>query len=232
MGPGWRSNCKRMTEGKIMRFATIAVPLLLSAVVVRAEHTKERLQAATEVFNEIMATPDKGIPRDLLAKAHCAVIVPDLKKAAFIVGAKYGAGFVTCRKAGGWSAPASIKVEGGSVGFQIGGQNTDVVMLVMNERGMRRLLEDKFTLGAEASIAAGPVGREAAAMTDAHLSADILSWSRNKGLFAGIALTGATLRGDLDANRELYGSKMHSKEILNGAVTTPPEAQSLLSALS
>jgi len=125
-----------------------------------------------------------------------------------------------------------VKVEGGSVGFQIGGQNTDVVMLIMNQRGMRRLLEDKFTLGAEASIAAGPVGREAAAMTDAQLSADILSWSRNKGLFAGISLSGATLRADSDANRELYGSKMANKEILNGAVTSPPEAQALLSALS
>jgi SH3 domain-containing YSC84-like protein 1 len=208
------------------------VPLLLSAVALRAEHSKERLQAATEVLNEIMATPDKSIPRDLLEKAHCAVIVPDLKKAAFIVGAKYGAGFVTCRRAGGWSAPASVKVEGGSVGFQIGGQNTDVVMLVMNQRGMKHLLEDKFTLGAEASVAAGPVGREAAAMTDAQMSADILSWSRNKGLFAGVALTGATLRADSDANRELYGSKLPNKEILNGSVTAPPEAEPLLSALT
>ena len=123
-------------------------------------------------------------------------------------------------------------MEGGSVGFQIGGQNTDVVMLVMNERGMKHLLEDKFTLGAEASVAAGPVGREAAAMTDAQLSADILSWSRNKGLFAGISLSGATLRADSDTNKELYGSKLPNKEILHGSVAAPADAQPLLNALS
>ena len=180
-----------------------------------------------------MATPDKSIPKDLMDKANCVAIVPGLKRAAFIVGAKYGAGFAMCRQDhDGWGAPAAVKVEGGSFGFQIGAENTDVVMLVMNERGMRRLLEDKFTLGAEASVAAGPIGREAAAMTDVQLSAEILTWARSKGLFAGIALTGATLRSDKDANRELYGRSMDNKTILLGKVNPPPEAQPLIAQLN
>src|SRR5205807_8836425 len=138
---------------------------------------------AARTFNEIMATPDKGVPQDLLDKSHCTVIVPGVKSAAFVVGAKYGRGFAVCRKAGGgWGAPEAVRVEGGSFGFQIGGSSTDVVMLVMNERGMRRLLEDKFTLGGEATVAAGPVGRTTSANTDVQMSAEILSWSRAKGL--------------------------------------------------
>src|SRR5579871_6766473 len=155
----------------------------------------KRLIAAADSFKEVMDVPDKAIPQDLLNKAQCAVIVPGLKKGAFIIGAKYGKGFVSCRNKGaGWSAPAAIRVEGGSFGFQIGGAETDVFMLVMNDKGMQRLLSTKFTLGGEASVAAGPVGRDTQAQTDAAMTAEILTWSRQRGLFAGLALNGATLR--------------------------------------
>jgi lipid-binding SYLF domain-containing protein len=198
-----------------------------------AETAQERLADATSIFKEIMSTPDRGIPEDLLDKAHCVVIVPGLKQAAFGVGGKYGRGFAVCRRGkAGWGAPAAVRVEGGSFGFQIGASSTDVVMLVMNERGMRRLLEDKFTVGAEASVAAGPVGRSVSAQTDAQLSADILSWSRSKGLFAGIALSGATLRNDLDENRELYGSTLHNKQILLTNRKPPAGADSLTALLN
>lgn len=152
----------------------------------------KRLNDAAVVFSEIMATPDKGIPQDLLEKAHCIVIVPDLKTAAFVVGGKYGKGYVSCRNTGGtgWSAPGTVRIEGGSVGFQIGGSSTDLIMLVMSERGADKLLSSKFTLGAEGSVAAGPVGRTATAQTDAQMRADILSWSRSQGLFVGLALEG------------------------------------------
>ncbi len=198
-----------------------------------ADTAQERLEDSTQIINEVMATPDKGIPQELLEKAHCIVIVPGLKQAAFGVGGKYGRGFATCRRqTGGWGAPSAVRVEGGSFGFQIGGSSTDVVMLVMNERGMRRLLEDKFTLGANASVAAGPVGRTTAAQTDAQISAEILSWSRSRGLFAGVALEGATLRNDLDENQELYGQKLHSKDILMTDRAVPTGAQMLIATLN
>ena len=183
-----------------------------------------RLADATKVFNEIMATPDKGIPQDLLRKAHCVVIVPGMKQAALGIGGKFGRGFAVCRhNRANWGGPAGIRVEGGSVGFQIGASNTDVVMLVMNDRGMSRLLEDKFTLGSEATVAAGPVGRQASASTNVQMSAEILSWSRSKGLFAGIALQGATLRPDNDVNKELYGAELTNKEILTRNSWTAPK---------
>jgi lipid-binding SYLF domain-containing protein len=216
-----------------MRVFRLSLPFLLLALTLRAETAQERLKEATEVFNEIMSTPDKGIPQDLLQKAHCIVIVPGLKQAAFIVGGKYGVGYALCRRdRGGWGAPAAVRVEGGSFGFQIGASSNDVVMLIMNERGMRRLLEDKFTVGGEASVAAGPVGRATTAQTDAQLSAEILSWSRSKGLFAGIAITGATLRPDKDANKELYGRELTNKEILLGNIKPPAQAQPLISTLN
>jgi lipid-binding SYLF domain-containing protein len=219
-----------------MRKIALALSLSSAAFMLQAADTAaERLSDSAKVFNEIMATPDKGIPQDLLEKANCAVIVPGMKQAGFIVGGKYGKGFAVCRKGGaggGWGAPEAIRVEGGSFGFQIGASNTEVVMLVMNEKGMRRLTEDKFTLGAEATVAAGPVGRQSTAQTDAQLSAEILSWSRSKGLFAGIALTGATLRPDNDVNQELYGSKLTAKEILTGGTQPPPAAEPLLTALN
>jgi lipid-binding SYLF domain-containing protein len=186
------------------------------------------------VFSEIMAAPDKGIPQDLLEKAHCIVIVPDLKTAAFVFGGKYGKGYLSCRNTSGmgWSAPGTVRIEGGSVGFQIGGSSTDLIMLVMTERGSQKLLESKFTLGAEGSVAAGPVGRTATAQTDAQMHADILSWSRSQGLFAGLALQGATLRQDLDDNATLYGKKIENREIVTGGVLAPRGAARLLAVLN
>ena len=193
-----------------------------------------RLQEAAAVFSEIMAAPDKGIPQDLLQKAHCIVIVPGLKTAAFVMGGKYGKGYLSCRGANqaGWSAPATMRIEGGSVGFQIGGSSADLIMLVMSERGADKLLESKFTLGGEGSAAAGPVGRTATAQTDAQMHADILSWSRTRGLFAGIALEGATLRQDLDDNTTLYGKALETREIVRTGVPAPKSAARLLALLN
>jgi len=180
-----------------------------------------------------MGTPDKGIPQDLLDKAQCAIVVPNLKKAAFVVGGEYGKGFAICRNpnGAGWGAPAAVKLEGGSVGFQIGGSSTDVVMLVMNRHGMEKLMGDKFTLGADASIAAGPVGRTAAAQTDVKMEAEILAWSRTKGLFAGISLNGAKLGPDKDEDRTLYGRDVTHREILNGGMRAPSGGNDLAAAL-
>ncbi|HTD45496.1 MAG TPA: lipid-binding SYLF domain-containing protein [Bryobacteraceae bacterium] len=195
------------------------------------DEVNKRLEEAATVFSEITAAPDKGIPQDTLEKAHCAVIVPGMKKGAFIVGAQYGKGFVTCRSGGGWSAPAAIKMEGGSFGLQIGGSETDVVMLVMNEHGAQKLMESQFTLGGEGEVAAGPVGRTATAETDAKLHAEILSWSRSRGVFAGISLKGATLRTDQEDNEALYGKKMDTKEVINGKVATTPTGRRLTDML-
>jgi lipid-binding SYLF domain-containing protein len=194
----------------------------------------KRLQEASAVFNEIMAAPDKGIPQDLLAKSYCIVIVPSLKTGAFIVGAKYGKGYLSCRNrtGSGWSAPGTVRIEGGSVGFQIGGSATDLIMLVMSEQGADKLLSSKFTLGGEASVAAGPVGRTATAQTDAQMHAEILSWSRSQGLFAGLALEGATLRQDLDDNQSLYGSKLENREIVTKSTPVPRAAERLIELLN
>jgi len=216
-----------------MKSEALFVLMALSAATLpAAESAANRLSAAAEVFSDVMSTPDKGIPQDLLAKAQCVVIVPGLKKGAFVVGGEYGKGFAECRRpGGGWGAPAAVRVEGGSVGFQLGGSETDVVMLVMNHHGMERLMTDKFTLGADASIAAGPVGRTADAKTDAAMTAEILAWSRAKGLFAGISLSGATMRNDLDSNKELYGSRLTNKEIINSDRRPPEPAQRLIAEL-
>jgi lipid-binding SYLF domain-containing protein len=181
-----------------------------------------------------MAAPDKGIPQNLLDKADCIVIVPGLKKGAFVFGAKYGRGFFSCRAKGGvgWTAPAAVRVEGGSFGLQIGGSETDVIMLVMNQHGADRLLSSKFTLGGDASVAAGPVGRTATAETDAYMTAEILTWSRARGLFAGISLSGATLRQDLDTNKALYGRRLQNKEIIQGNVAPPPAAKHFIAVLN
>ena len=191
----------------------------------------KRLEESAMVLKEVMGAPDKGIPDELLEKAHCVVIVPGMKKAAFIVGAKYGKGFLSCRTANGWSAPGSVRIEGGSVGFQIGGSETDVVMLVMNARGADKLLSSKFTLGGEGEVAAGPVGRETSAQTDAKMTAEILSWSRARGVFAGVSLQGATLREDLDDNEALYSSRMQNVDIVKKQVAFPQAASNLQSVL-
>jgi lipid-binding SYLF domain-containing protein len=173
------------------------------------------------------------MPQDLLAKAECVIIIPGMKKAALGVGAQYGRGFVECRNqsGSGWSAPAAVRMEGGSVGLQIGASSTDLVMLVMNKRGMDKLLESKFTIGADASAAAGPVGRTASASTDAQMGAEILAWSRSKGAFAGVSLNGATLRSDEDENAELYGTKLSNREVLASDRQPPAAAQQLISQL-
>jgi len=210
------------------------VLLALTPLLAKEAEPVKRLEESATVFSEIMATPDKGIPQDLLAKAHCIVIVPGLKKGAFIVGGKYGKGYLSCRKKSGvgWSAPGTVRIEGGSVGFQIGGSETDVILLVMNERGADRLLSSKFTLGGEGEVAAGPVGRSATAQTDAYMRAEILSWSRSRGVFAGISLQGATLRQGLDGNAVLYGKKLENREIVTQRIKPPRSALKLLSLLN
>ena len=200
----------------------------------RETRVDDRLDASAETLTEMMHASDHGIPQELLENAKCVVVVPGMKKAGFIFGAKYGRGFATCRRAGGsgWSAPAAMQVEGGSFGFQIGASETDVALLVMNDGGMKRLLSDKFTLGGEATVAAGPLGRDAAAQTDAELHAEMLSYSRSRGLFAGISLEGATLAPDPDTNRELYRHDATNREILTGNFKTPAAAGKFERALN
>jgi lipid-binding SYLF domain-containing protein len=184
-------------------------------------------------MKEVLAAPDKGIPEDLLRKAQCVVVVPGVKQGAFIVGGKYGRGFLVCRVAdGSWGAPGALRIEGGSVGFQIGGSETDVIMLVMDERSMKGILSSKFTLGGSADVAAGPVGRSSTAQTDASMNAKILSYSRARGIFAGIALTGATLRQDLDENAEMYGKQITNEEIVKTNPKPPAAAAELLAVLA
>jgi lipid-binding SYLF domain-containing protein len=216
-----------------MRLIVLAAVAITPLLAVDNEPAK-RLREAASVFSEVMAAPDRGIPQDLLEKAHCIVIVPGLKTAAFVVGGKYGKGYLSCRnKSGaGWSAPGTVRIEGGSVGFQIGGSATDLIMLVMSERGADKLLSSKFTLGGEASVAAGPVGRTATAQTDAQMHAEILSWSRSQGLFAGLALEGATLRQDLDDNATLYGTKLENRDIVTGGRPAPQAAAKLMGLLN
>jgi len=204
----------------------LAIAGTMSAAAIAADReakVADRLDASSDTLTEMMKASDHGIPHDLLNKAKCVVVIPGMKKVGFILGAKYGSGFAVCRRAGnvGWSAPAAMRAEGGSVGFQIGGSETDIVLLVMNDGGMKHLLADKFTLGGEATAAAGPLGRDAAAETDAMMHAEMLSYSRSRGLFAGISLEGATLRTDSDANKELYRRAITNREILTGRVKTP-----------
>src|SRR5258705_7809012 len=198
------------------------------------EKTQERLNDSTSLFSEVMDTPDKAIPQDLLNKSYCIVLVPGLKKAALVFGGKFGRGYAVCRNQSGqgWGPPAAIRIEGGSVGFQIGVSSTDVILLVMNERGMKRLTTSKFTIGADATAAAGPVGRNATAQTDAFMSAEILSWSRSKGLFAGVSLDGATLRTDLDENEVMYGQRWNTKQILGSGAKPPETASKLIGELN
>jgi lipid-binding SYLF domain-containing protein len=205
-----------------------------SSLLLAESDAPKRLDAAASIFKEVMGIPDKSIPQDLMNKAQCIIIVPDLKKGAFIIGGKYGKGFVSCRnKSGvGWTAPGSIRVEGGSFGLQIGGAEADIFMLIMNEKGMNRLLSSKFTLGGDATVAAGPVGRSSQAETDAAMTAEILTWSRSRGLFGGIALTGGTLREDSDWNNELYGRKTTNREILTGQIPPPAAAKNFMEELN
>ncbi len=199
----------------------------------REAKVNDRLDASADTLIEMMRASDHGIPQDLLNKAKCVVVIPGMKKAGFIFGGKYGRGFAVCRRASGsgWSAPAAMQVEGGSFGFQIGASDTDVALLVMNDGGMKHVLSDKFTLGGEATVAAGPVGRDTAAQTDVEMHAEMLSYSRTSGLFAGISLEGATLAPDPDTNREMYGHDTTNREILTGNFKAPAAAAKFERAL-
>ncbi len=209
--------------------------LALSAIAAWGQgEAAKRLEEAATVFSEVMGTPDKAIPQELLDRAQCAVVVPGMKGGAFIFGAKYGKGFISCRKksGAGWTGPGAVRIEGGSFGLQIGGTETDVILLVMNERGTQRLLSSKFTLGGDASVAAGPVGRNATAQTDAYMTAEILSWSRSRGVFAGVSLQGSTLRQDLDDNKQMYGKSVTNSQIVEGELPPPKGAEKLINLLT
>jgi lipid-binding SYLF domain-containing protein len=194
--------------------------------------TEKRLKNAADVFESIMSVPDKAIPQTLLNKAECVIIVPGLIKAALGIGGEYGRGFASCRTGtSSWGPPVAVRLTGGSFGLQLGAQATDLVMLVMNKRGFERLLKDQFTIGGEASAAAGPVGRSAAAETDALMNAEILSWSRSRGVFAGVSLNGTVVHIDQGEDEKLYGKPLTSKEILEGTKTIPESARVLTSVL-
>jgi len=220
-----------------MRKLTITMICACGVFPLWAQGTESaRLKESFDVLNEILKTNDKGIPKDLLDKAECAVVFPSVKKAAFVVGASYGRGVLTCRSGqsfdGPWSAPAMFALEGASFGLQIGGEATDFVLLVMNEKGAESVMSSKVKLGADASAAAGPVGRTASAETDAVMKAEILSWSRAKGVFGGVSLAGSTLRSDDGANKNLYNQKLEAKEIVRaGKVATPEAGKSLIDLL-
>jgi len=207
-------------------------PLLLAA----ADPPKavQRALDAARVFDEVMGIKERTIPQELLDRAECVGIVPSMKKGAFIFGAKYGKGVISCRPANGvgWSGPSTIRVEGGSFGLQAGGSAIDLAFLVMNQRGADKLLQSRFTVGAGAEAAAGPVGRAAEAKTDVQMYAEILSWSRSRGLFAGVSLAGATLRQDAGDNRDIYGKEITPKQILRENEPTPAAVQKLADTLS
>jgi lipid-binding SYLF domain-containing protein len=216
-------------------FAVLFAASTIAPAVFAADDARERadkrIRESAAVLQEIMGAGDKGIPRDLVSKAKCIGIVPSLKRAGFIVGAKYGKGVVVCRTDTGWSAPEIIQIEGGNIGFQIGAGETDLVFAVMNQGGMNKLLSDKFTVGGDAAVMAGPIGREATAQTDALMKAEILSWSRAHGVFAGVTLNGATLRPDKNDNRALYGPDANHHDILSGKDKAPASAQALYDQL-
>lgn len=217
-----------------MKIQLGALLLVTSAVMFAAdtrEKVEQRISTAATVFKEINSADDKGVPQDLLEKAQCVGIIPNSKRAGFIVGASYGKGVVVCRAGTGWTAPSMIRAEGGSVGFQIGAGETDVLFIVMSKRGMDKLMQDKFTIGGDASAMGGPVGRSASASTDAMMHAEILSYSRARGVFAGVSLNGSTLRPDKEDDAALYGPNVTQQEILSGKVHHPVAAAPLYSAL-
>jgi SH3 domain-containing YSC84-like protein 1 len=220
---------------KLLLWALILSTCCFSAVAddqPRESKATDRVQAASDVLDQIQGTPDKGIPQDILGSAQCVAVVPSMLKGGFIVAAKYGRGLASCRTSKGWSAPAFFTVEGGSFGFLIGGQATDLVLLVMNNDGMQHLLSSKFELGAGASVAAGPVGREAEGSTDWKMRAEILTYSRARGVFAGVSLNGAVVKQDKDSTREFYGHMVTTKASLLGEVEAPAAANSFLTTLA
>src|SRR6202050_4320475 len=203
----------------------------LTAVASDRDDDVNRTQKAAQVFKEIMNTPDQGIPSNLLESAKCIAIIPGDKKFAFIFGGSYGRGLATCRTEHGWSAPMFVAIDGGSVGYQIGGSSTDIIMLFMNNHALGSLLGDKFKLGADASVAAGPVGRNATAGTDLRLNAEILSYSRSKGIFAGVSLDGAVMQADKSGDKAMYGDDVNRHEILDGKVAVPASPRAMKSKL-
>jgi SH3 domain-containing YSC84-like protein 1 len=218
----------------VKRFLIYPVLLLAAAQIAVASDRADdvaRNEKAAQVLKEIMDAPDKGIPHDLLQTAKCIAIIPGDKKFAFIFGGSYGRGVATCRTGHGWSAPMFIAMDGGSVGYQIGGSSTDIVLLFMNDHALHSLLSDKFKLGADASVAAGPVGRDAAAGTDLKLNAEILSYSRTKGVFAGVSLDGAVVQADKSGDQALYGDSVNAHGILDGEVRIPASARNLMHVL-
>jgi lipid-binding SYLF domain-containing protein len=220
-----------MTKIWSIAFAAAFLPAA-SAFTSAEDDVAKRLDNSRSVITEMMKADDKGIPQDLLGKAHCVIIIPNLKKAGFIVGGQYGKGFAACRdKNRAWTPPAAMRIEGGSFGLQIGAAETDLILLVMNDNGMKHLLESKFQLGGEATAAAGPIGRDVSARTDAMMRAEMLTYSRARGIFGGISLQGSTLRQDLDDNKALYGKNLDNKEILMGNVPLPAGAKEFRATL-
>jgi lipid-binding SYLF domain-containing protein len=215
-----------------MKLILVAAMALTPLLAQDREHANG-LGAAAAVFSEVMSAPDSGIPKGLLQRAPCIIIVPNLKRGEDFVGGKFGKGYLSCKKAGaGWSAPGTLRIEGGNFGIQIDDSPTDLIMLVMNEWGADKLLSSTYTIGKEGSVAAGPVGRHALAPTDPRMRADILSWTRSQGLLEGVALEGATLRQDVDDNAALYGSKLENREIVTKGVRPPKSATNLLDLLN
>jgi lipid-binding SYLF domain-containing protein len=221
----------------IIKRVVLTVPALLLATTAFASSAKsdaKRLNESTTVLTEIRNAPDNGIPEQIWSKAECVVVIPSLKKAGFIVGGEFGSGVMSCRNAGKWTAPVFMELTKGSAGLQIGAQSTDLVLVVMNRKGVEKLLGNKVTLGADASIAAGPVGRHASAATDAQMTAEMLSYSRSKGLFAGIDLSGGSLRPDDSANARAYGAGVSARDVALGAkaVAMSADAKAFTDALS
>jgi lipid-binding SYLF domain-containing protein len=216
---------------RFLILSTLALLATMTAFASDREDDVSRTHKAAQVFDEIMSAPDQGIPHDLLNKAKCVAIIPGELKFAFIFGGNYGRGVATCRTANGWSAPMFIAVDGGSVGYQIGGSSTDLVMLFMNDHALHSLLSDKFKVGGDASVAAGPVGRNATAATDVALRAEILSYSRTRGVFAGVSLDGAVVQADKSGDRAMYGDGVDRHEILSGKVGVPASARNLIKSL-
>ena len=216
---------------RLIRFC--AAFAMVSALATAQEETPDkRLRNSASTFRDIMAAPDRAIPRGLLERAECIVIVPGMKKAAFLVGGEYGRGFASCRVPGSWSAPAPVRLTGGSFGAQLGADSADIILLVMNQRGLDRLLSDKISIGADLSAAAGPVGRDAKADTDVLLRAEILSWSRSRGVFAGVSLNGTVVEPDKAEATRLYGKPWSTREIIRGAIAVPEAARVLDEELS
>lgn len=216
---------------RVLIFSTLVLFAAQVAVASDRDDDTARTRRAAQVFKEIMDTPDQGIPHQLLESAKCIAIIPGDVKFAFIFGGNYGRGVATCRTSNGWSAPMFIAIDGGSVGYQIGGSSTDLIMLFMNEHALHSLLSDKFKLGADASVAAGPVGRKAAASTDLKLNAEILSYSRSKGVFAGVSLDGAVVQADKSGDQASYGDNVNRHDILDGKVPVPDSARLLIHEL-